>query len=290
LASYVTAAFYGLLVLVPAAKNDSADVVAVNGTVAGVEAHTPRLAIDASKIKYQAGDATADDYFVAPDGRRFAVWNISHTEVSFLRTTAGFSVTDKIGDFKDDAEDPGNDWNDLHWLGNASRASADKEIDEGRFVDSDYLIPHAHLGTSCASPTDALIRLTSGTISVPAPKSDELKMYSVKFSGDNANDYKRSLSDYFQIRIDFQDAPVLALKPFGGAAHRIHFVDGVNPEVVFSSLPSAKDKHAHEKKTEIDHFQAYYALLKDPLRRRKAEFGRGISSTECPPAVARRAN
>jgi hypothetical protein len=290
LASYVTAAFYGLMVLVPGAN--SADVVAVNGTLAGVDPHTTRLAIDALAIRYEPGDAKPDDYFVSESGKRLAIWNITHTEVSFVRATGAIVREDTIGDFKDDVEeppDPGNEdhWKDLHWLANVSRAAADRPDDEGRFVDPGYLQPHAHTSSACSNPTDALIRLTSGTLSVRKPTSDKLQADPVKFSDGAATDFKRSLSDYFSIKIDFTDAPTVVLKAFEGGARRIHIKSSANPTIVFSSLPLPASKHAHKGKDEVDHFEAYYSLLKDPLRKRKPDFSRGISSTECPPALAR---
>jgi hypothetical protein len=178
LASNVTAVFYGLMALVLGPNNQTADVVALNGSFAGM-AHDTRLVIDVAAIAYTPGDARADEYLVIEGGRRLAIWNLTHTEVSFSRATGTLKVPDNYKEFDDDPKSPANaaQWNDVRWLANASRASADDANDDGRFVDAALLAPHAHLGSSCANATDALVRLRNGEVVVLSPNSDKLAQF-----------------------------------------------------------------------------------------------------------------
>jgi hypothetical protein len=86
--------------------------------------------------------------------------------------------------------------------------------------------------------------------------------------------------------IPFTDSPTIILKSFGGGTRRIHLKGGKDHSIFFSALPSSDGMSGQEVQV-IPHFEAAYSLLKDPLHKRKAGFTRAISSTECPPAMAR---
>jgi len=293
--SSVTAVFYGLMVLVPNPGNKSAEVVVVNGDFGGVGSHRLRLAIDADAIGHQDGDVRPDEFLVIEGGRRLAIWNLTHTEISFGRTTGAFVPSDNYAD-KDFLHDPvsptdvGNEaqWNDLRWLGNVSRSSTNSKDDDGRYVDSDYLRPHTHADSKCDNPTDSLIHLNSGFLFVDSPHSQTLRESAVSFTEAAAGtSHTRSITDHFSLAMTFTDDAAIILKPFGGGTRYIHFRKGVNTKAIFSALPTAAG-HTTERVTTIEHFRAYYSLLKDPLYKRLPVVGpRGISSTECPPAVAR---
>jgi hypothetical protein len=275
------------MALVVGPNNKTADVVAINGSFAGM-AHNTRMVMDATAIAYAPGDARPDDYLVVENGRRLAVWNLTHTEVSFSRATGDLKITDNYKEFDDLPISPASnaEWKDIRWLANASRASADDSNDDGRFVDPDFLKPHAHLGSSCSNPTDALIRLRNGEVLALSPNSEKLQTYSVKFEDGTMKDYQRSITDRFSVVIPFADAPTIVLKTFGGSSRQIHINGAKDQTIFFSTLPSSDETSGQEVQV-IPHFQAVYSLLKDPLRKRKAGFMRGIGSTECPPAMAR---
>jgi hypothetical protein len=296
----LTTEFHGLMVLVSAPDGKTADVVAVNGSISDAGPHQTRLAMDAAALSSEEGDVAPDEYVVVPGGARMAIWNLSHVEVSFHRVTeTDLKLADAYKDKDDPPEAPAdvNDaklWADARWLGSVSQA-ASKDGKDHCYVDPDFLRPHSDGHSGCESPTDALIRMDKGVVAVGRPYSTILREKVCEFTDTVTTSHTRALSDHFMLTTNHTDLAVIGLKPFGGGTRYIRAQPpdgGTELRIALSALPSLR--HSHHARTPglvstIAHFQAYYSLLKDPIRKRIPVIKTGaISSTECPPALARR--
>jgi hypothetical protein len=297
------AEFHGLMCLVPALDGKSADVVSLNGQASGVGTHVTRLAVDAAAIAYESGDAEPSGHLGLPGGTRMAFWNLSHTEVSFSRTSSpDLDIKDDFSEFVDPPNAPSDVteprlWQPARWLGCASMAaSADGK--SHRYVDPDFLNTHTDSSGTCNNPTDALVRLAKGVVAAGRPYSTILRTKVCAFSDEDdfSVSHTRALSDHFTATANYELIAVIGLKLFGGNTRYVHLQPpdgGSQLRVAFSALPAPGHVHAAVPSTEavgkIGHFRAYYSLLKDPVHKRIPHVKEAaISSTECPPALARR--
>lgn len=303
------AEFMGLMAIVPGGTDGSVDVVAMNGRNAGVAGHEARLVVDARFVRNTPGEAGPDTYLALPDGRRMAVWNTSHTRVSIHRAdarTASARVEYDDRPIADDLQIPASArpaaWQSLGWLADVSRAGGCAPTSSDCLVDLRHLSPHVHpQGSGCASPTDALIHLTTGRLVTGVPHSTFLQgaIWDFALEGDpKTATHTRALSDHATLEIEDADTVVIEIAPFsGGKGQTIHLKgsDGEPVRAAFASLPRpGHDEHAEAGTTRIEHFAAFYELLRRPPVDRRIPWlhetaaTSGISSTECPPALARR--
>jgi hypothetical protein len=303
--------FMGLLALVP--SSGAAEIVMVNGQNAKVGLHRSRLAIDAAFVRQKDGDPVPDTYLALPDGRRMAVWDLSHKTVTFHPKTGAspfpkLSYDDDEQDFEKERpdENTGAGWRDIGWLGDASKAGNCMEVPADCQIKKSILEEHAlHAAdVECPLPTDARIELKTGRLATGRPHSRELtdNVWAFAPIKDAAGSHTRVLSDHFKVRLQRLDGLVVRLKTFK-TNKSIDVVvlspNGDTVQAAFATLPQRDDKTEadHEAMklpgyadvTYIPHFAAYYALLYNPKEKNIPwrTDKRGISSTECPPAVVR---
>jgi hypothetical protein len=315
------AEFAGLAAIVPPIDDKGAIVVVlVNGDNAGVGPHEPRLCIDARFVEFHEGDLPPNAYLVVPGGARMAIWHLDHRSVS-IGNSADHALKhwDEENDYGD--MQPGvaatrwmkSTWRDLGWVASVSKAAAGVGATKYWIYDAN-LKPHDPAANP-RSPTHALISLHNGTLATGLPHAPLLFGEIFDFVDKDAEEEKithsRSLSDHVTLISEQDDPFALFVTPFpyeaGTAAQTktIHLSSrDKEVQLTFASMPSPKGHHAHggymvgeqndwlKDPDYIEHFKAFYYLLPELPKDKPVPWRRGrmraVSSSECPPALARR--
>ena len=320
------AEFFGLMALVPGAQR--AEVLAVNGYFAK-SPHHARFAVSAESVRRKKDDPIPDEYLGLPDGTRLAVWNISHHSVDVFAAADctradeevpakdSLTFSDKEHNYNYMRPAEASAWRDLGWIASATKAADCPANSSDCEIKSENLSPHFLTdhkdhgnGPECREPTDAIIRLRKGDLRTGLPHAPELREYIWDFI-EKQNDtptHRRVVPDHFSLEMRAKCAVVVRLTPFPKKegdepqSRDIYIVSkgGSSVRSAFASLPDPApydERHVHQydgdEPTKIPHFAAYYSLLKRPPAKERIPWRkplkRAIVSTECPPALVRRA-
>lgn len=306
----LTVEFMGLMALVPNVPGKEVNhpetmaVLALNGVHEysdhSTSPHESLLAID---VVYLANVTVAnpDRYVAVEGGARFAIFELTNTEVSFeLHTPSSADIT--MEDEGPDSERPGSfltrwmkrTWRDAAWLGDVNRAAG-----SGCYLKKEHLDTPSEGGL-----VSTVIRIEKGKAFVGRPNDRSLRRDVWDFSDTNSVSHTRALSDHFGVTMEASGITI-AIKSSSGV--RKVDLKGDNPRAAFGCLPrpGGEPPPAYES-GKIEHFVAYHDLIfgngtvpctpripylkggrKSAAWLKKHRPAHALASSDCPPAMIR---